>query len=545
MFEQLETRRLLSGTVNLTSFGAIANDDRDDSGAFQSAIRAALGGGTLVVPTGTFNINSTLNVPSDITISGTTGSTLEFAVGTSAFGMEMDYNVANVTINGLKMRSNDGIIGMHRGPNTNVKITNNDFQWGYNGTYYHRLAVQASGTSNGLIIEHNTFHDSPTSDRNIDLVSTNNTSYSYNNFHMVHDGGHIDGIHHNLKFVGNRGDRIHRMGIEIQDNMANAGSGGSGILVDGNIFWDWWKPEYWSFGLSVPPTWHTNVVIRNNYMSLFAPGSSTPSGGWGEGGRGGFAIEVDYTSGSVSGNTIVGPWVAGIVSAVGSPVGGAGYLNNKAYGSQAWGAFTTEGGNRGNGVWKDLGGNVANLPIDTAPVPDDIVIDTSGDGDWGSGGGGTGGGDDGGGIGNSPPPSGIAPTLNAFVNGTSMITLSWGDTNVDETGYVVERSATGAPGSFTAVWDSRAANATLYQDRDLPAGTKFYYRVVAYRGDTKGRYSNIVAAQTKGARTGSGGTGGTGGGFQSQSFTGGRTSPLLPSMPGLDNNGSIFSDTLL
>jgi hypothetical protein len=369
-------RSAITPAQNPANFGAVPNDGKDDRAAIQAAINA----GDVAFPAGRFDVSGQITVPANRTITGAPGlaTKLVFATATNQYAVTLP-SATNITISGLDFEANCGVI-VSPGAAANVKVIGNAFKWGDNGTYYNRLAVRVLGGSSNVHIDNNYFHDSPNSDRNIDLFNTDSSSYSNNTFHIVHDGGHIDGKHMHLRVTGNHGDRIGRMGIELQDHNTGPGTGGDDVLVADNVFWEFDKPECWTFGLSVPPTYHTNVVIRDNYLSVFAPGATSPTGGYGNCGRPGEGIEVDFTSGSVSGNTIVGPWVGGIVSAVGGSVGGAPLSNNKAYGSMQWGAFTTEGGNRGPGVVKDMGGNTGNLPLASAPTPQQFIDSHGGGG---------------------------------------------------------------------------------------------------------------------------------------------------------------------
>ncbi len=371
-FEILE-KRVLFSTIRPADFGAVTNDGKDDRAAIQAAINAAMKDDVVQFSAGQYDISGSLQIGAHRTLRGAVqeDSTLVFSTPRNQYAMQLT-DASDITIQGLSLRANCGVIlAPHNAQDVN--ILGNDFVWGYDGTYYNRLGVRVMGQSDRVAIDGNYFHDSLSSDRNVDLHGTHDTSYSHNTFYRVHDGGHIDGIHNNFSFIGNHGSQIKRMGIEIQDHDANRNHpGGSGIFVEDNVFTDWYKPDPWSFGLSVPPTWHNDVVVKNNYMSVFAPGADAPSEGWGDSmGQGaprpGYGIEVDFTSGSVSGNTVVGPWVMGIVSAVGGSVGGAPLTDNTAYGSMPWGSFGVEGGNRGNGVWHDKGGNVGNKPLDEQP----------------------------------------------------------------------------------------------------------------------------------------------------------------------------------
>src|SRR4051812_39861431 len=143
--EALEQRQLLSA-VDITRFGAVPDDNRDDTAALQAALRATGAGDTVNIPAGLFQISSTIAIPAGRTLQGVKGSSkLDFVIGKRAVAIEIAANATNVVIDGLTIRSNDGVIGMHHGHQfRNIRITNNDFQWGYDGTYYNRLAIQST-----------------------------------------------------------------------------------------------------------------------------------------------------------------------------------------------------------------------------------------------------------------------------------------------------------------------------------------------------------------------------------------------------------------
>src|SRR5580765_2979151 len=71
-FESLETRQLMA-TINVTDFGAVANDGRDDRGAVLAAVNASRPGDTVRFSGGTFNISDAMNLPGDRTYKGENG----------------------------------------------------------------------------------------------------------------------------------------------------------------------------------------------------------------------------------------------------------------------------------------------------------------------------------------------------------------------------------------------------------------------------------------------------------------------------------------
>jgi hypothetical protein len=356
--------------------------------------------------------------------------------------------------------------------------------WGDDGTYYHRLAVHSTIRSEGLRVERNYFHDSPTSDRNVELWYMNDGSYSNNVFFNINDGGHIMEPQNNVAFDYNIGRRIHRMGVEIQGDTP-----GNNLQVVGNVFYDWVKPYYDTFGLSIVAHFRTNTLISQNYML------ASHDGAWGlpdESGqnRFGFGIEAGFASGVVQNNIIAGPWAGGIVNSTKGNL----VKNNTFYGHQLWASIMAEPGPYGMSSFTSIG----NVFKDLSELPDPPATVDGVAPNWPVGGGtGT--------FDPDPTPGGPAPMLNAFVIDGTQILLSWHDNFTDESGYIVQRSRDGK--TWADVWDSHAANITQYTDKGLPNGAQFYYRVGAYKKGTDGVYgvySNIVAPKTKGIASGPG-----------------------------------------
>ncbi|CAN5709463.1 hypothetical protein BH09PLA1_BH09PLA1_20470 [soil metagenome] len=541
--ETLEKRQLLS-TVNITSFGALANDSGDDTSAINAAIRQSSPGDVIAVPAGTFNLSSTITLPSDRTLQGAKGSTLDFNVGVRDFAIILASGAQNVTITGLALKSNDGIILMNRGHYSNIKIINNDLQWGYRGTYYNRLAIRATSSSSGLMIEHNNFHDSLSSDRNVDLWNFDNSSYSYNTFYAVNDGGHLMNPGDNVKYSFNVGRLIHRMGIEIQQDAYPPTVVPHNFTVEGNIFYDWYKPYWDSMGLSVPLAGVATRII-NNYIR-----QNAYQGVWGEPDssghvRGSYGIEGPQGTMLIAGNVVGGERN---VLHVATPGKGTPVNDNHFYGPSAWGpAVSGEPGALGFGSFTESGNtwdrNFGNMP----EPPTQLGVPV---GDGGPvGGGGIGGGGTGGGGVDPNAPDGIATFLQPFVKDSSHITLTWVDTYSDEEGYRVERSLDAA--TWKTVYDSHAANITTYTDGGLPGGTVIYYRVASYKGDSLSAYSNIVVAKTKGIPGGGTGLPGAPGGGSTgtpRALSRPSTSPapILDPLAGLNpQNQGLFSSTLL
>lgn len=86
-------------------------------------------------------------------------------------------------------------------------------------------------------------------------------------------------------------------------------------------------------------------------------------------------------------------------------------------------------------------------------------------------------------------PSLLAPTATS----TSSVTLGWRDVSTDETGFRIERAASGS-GDFT-VAGTVQANIQIYLDRGVTAGQTYDYRVRAVRDDVIGDPSTTVSVR--------------------------------------------------
>ncbi len=90
-----------------------------------------------------------------------------------------------------------------------------------------------------------------------------------------------------------------------------------------------------------------------------------------------------------------------------------------------------------------------------------------------------------------PAPSGLVATGST----QTTIGLKWVDNSTNETGFYIERSADGKTG-WTRV-GTVGAGITTFTDKNLNAGTIYYYRVQAYSGAGLSAYSNVLDAATK------------------------------------------------
>src|SRR5580693_5212109 len=94
--------QMCSAATNVQTFGATGNGSTDDTKAIQSAINSTPAGDTTVFPAGTYRVTSPIAVPSNHTLQGQAGATLQGPGG--QFILALPYNSAsNITIDGLTL----------------------------------------------------------------------------------------------------------------------------------------------------------------------------------------------------------------------------------------------------------------------------------------------------------------------------------------------------------------------------------------------------------------------------------------------------------
>jgi hypothetical protein len=365
--ENLE-KRVLFSAIEVTDFGAKPNDGQDDRGAIQAAIDAAGHGDTVYFADGTYNVNGQVRLKDGINI--TAINELKATIDVNAGSGGGDTNAANFAFCGyslhdfsftnLAVRSNNGIFWVS--DTVNTRFTDNDFVWGGGGAPgYNQLAFFAGNNQDDMHIEENYFHDSPGSDRNVELWGMQNSSYSRNLFYNVTDGGHIMAPRDNVSFSYNYGSHIHRMGIEIQGDTPS-----NNLRVVGNVFTDWVNPYYDSFGLSIVNHNSHNTVVADNYLRAnIASGRSWGQADGSGARRFGFAVEAGGLEMTVKNNTIVGDWVAGVVASRKGVV----VQDNHKSGPSNWADWTSEPSPDGFGSIVFKGANTVNRNMSRAPTP--------------------------------------------------------------------------------------------------------------------------------------------------------------------------------
>jgi len=197
----------------------------------------ASGGGTVTIPAGTFVINSTMQVCSNLTVNGAGPSTI-LQLPPSPNGIGMFYTgsgVVNVTIENLVMDGNtpkgamllNGTGGGN--PYTNSGIDMFDYNGDIINTYLTNVEIKnfsqigiIMGTANGVYLTNVNLHDNNYGNfsHNAYLVACNNVviSHSYLDHAHLGDGLHVDFGGVNTTINKSEFSNNHGLGILTQNN---------------------------------------------------------------------------------------------------------------------------------------------------------------------------------------------------------------------------------------------------------------------------------------------------------------------------------------
>ena len=97
-----------------------------------------------------------------------------------------------------------------------------------------------------------------------------------------------------------------------------------------------------------------------------------------------------------------------------------------------------------------------------------------------------------------PPPPATPTSLIASATGTEQINLQWNDNSEDETGFVIQKSATGSSG--WSVFKTLPANTVIASDIAVNKGETWYYRVKATRADGDSSWSTMKSTTVQRSR---------------------------------------------
>ncbi len=480
-FENLETRQLMA-TINVTDFGAKANDGGDDRQAVLNAINASHNGDTILFSGGTFNFSDEINVPGNRTYKGTNGAVLKGQ--SSSQGELVKMQSDNATFTGLTF-DGGGLFMDHPGGgrNTNILVDNNTFKLNTSGQ--HRSAItMTSGLSHSRIS--NNYFTGYNGEFGIYGYNYDNLTINNNEFVNIGAGIHIDAFGNcgNLLVEQNYLTGTHGMGFEFQTT-GSATPGSSNLVFQDN----WFEhpnlnnddSKNWnSFAYSLPLDKGVNVTIRRN--TIIAP--ERPGGGKGiriafEVGGDNTVVEDNYVYGTnhvVAANDGMG---SESVTARNNKF--VNYLQGPGIAFPASNRTFTAYNNGPNVRLSDVmeariasndkpgigskryDGSVQPTPNPT-PTPDpDPTSDP---------------------VQTEP----AAPTnLVAMVTGATTVNLFWTDKSNNENGYKVERSSDGQNWTTLA---TLGAGAATYTATGLTSGQEYKFRVRAFNDAGSSDYTN-------------------------------------------------------
>jgi hypothetical protein len=360
---------LLSGLLVAPAMGnSITVNPGDD---VVSEVGAANPGDVVTFAAGTFNICAPVTIPSGVTVQGSgqapSSSHLIFTLAggdTNSYAFVIPGNANCVEIQYLDIVSNHGVVQMTAGnAYSNITISNNNIEYGpgqyTDGTLVFGIFGSIPNTS--LQIVHNYFHDSSTSNRNWCIWFASHANLDYNTFYNVNDGGQLDDPGPDVSFSYNYGTYLNRMGQEA------ALQPQSTFKCVGNVFYNYVSPYYNTEGVSIVGVSSAVEIAGNYFSATLAPGSSygLPDSGGTQ--RFGYAIEATGQPCTISGNTLIGPWV----DYVSSDIPNAVVEGNSVYAYAAWGDFDGEPGPYGYGsiVLSLTDPNSIDRNVNDAPAP--------------------------------------------------------------------------------------------------------------------------------------------------------------------------------
>jgi hypothetical protein len=213
-------------TVNVTNYGAVPNDGRDDRSAIIAAMNASAPGDTIYFPAGTYNVSSDIflkgggrvyrGAPGD-------GSTKLVGVdGNHIFHVQED----NTRIDSFTFDGEPVMIDQNQGKRVSNVVVNN------NVMYVHGTGANVYGITFTTGVNNSTFSNNRIENAPMGIYGYYWTNLTINNNEFVNDnqGMHLDTLADNtssgLLIEQNYFSGIRRMGIEYQ------GAGINSIIQD-------------------------------------------------------------------------------------------------------------------------------------------------------------------------------------------------------------------------------------------------------------------------------------------------------------------------
>jgi hypothetical protein len=304
---------LAASTWNITSFGALGNGVHDDTRAVQSAVNACRNGDTVILPPGTYKINSTLYLRPNCTYQGQNSPVLLGYTGFGAGGylLAEGYDISNISISGIVF--NGG--GIHLVASSqighDITITQCAFQniqsaGNYDdGLVHTAIYIEGAAGWRNLVITTNTFTNITYAGQYLNCLPTDpdcNNDYEASNGIVVYravsyelDDNTFNNVNEGIKImedpyfyvprlgpfniIRNTFNGIHRIAIESQD-----GSPGyciNNFHADYNNITSFVAPSWITMAISVP-LWCVGdriSSVSHNTINLNPAGTVPPADG--------------------------------------------------------------------------------------------------------------------------------------------------------------------------------------------------------------------------------------------------------------------------
>jgi hypothetical protein len=253
--QSLESRKLLS-EISVAAFGATPNDGLDHSAQIQAAINASAPGDTIVFPSGTYNIGTSINpLGGGRTLQGN-GAVLQ----TTSDSAAIHFTGSGLTVSGFTFVGR-GIFA--DAPNNqmveNLNVVSNTFQ------VTHGNGVEFTTGLRNSTISQNRFSTSGGGDNGVYGYYWDNLNIADNSFVNGNEGIHV--VDHgdssrNLVIQRNYFANLHRMGVEYQ-------GGGWDTVVQDNYYENpvmsaKFEDNNSTFAYSIIADESHNTIVRRN-----------------------------------------------------------------------------------------------------------------------------------------------------------------------------------------------------------------------------------------------------------------------------------------
>ncbi|HVT89459.1 MAG TPA: NPCBM/NEW2 domain-containing protein [Tepidisphaeraceae bacterium] len=227
LLDRLESRQLMS-QVNVTSFGAVPNDGRDDLAAVKAAMNASANGDTIYFPSGTYNFSDEIFLKGSRTYAGADPNNTiiqSMNLGKHTFHVQQDNTtIKNFTIQGKPIMIDTGSGAMVAGLTINNNIIRNT----------------GTGNMNNVITFTTGLRNSSITNNKFDGVGPmgiygyywDGLTIANNDFLNGGQGIHVDdhaNTSKNLTIEQNLFSGLHRMGVEYQ-------GGGTNLVLQDNWY---------------------------------------------------------------------------------------------------------------------------------------------------------------------------------------------------------------------------------------------------------------------------------------------------------------------